>query len=119
MSPGQDARDGARSASQGGLKDGARKIGRESEGGHCLPPTLTVAKGHPEEAANPGFGPTRKRLLCPKVEQEDTEQEEGERVSHPEKRARISTGENFLYMPRHLPHATPVFLSSSAFCASL
>ena len=68
-------------------------MGRESEGGHCKPPTLTVAKGHLEEEASLGFGPTRKRLLCPKVEPEDTE--EGERVSHPEKRARISMGENF------------------------
>ncbi|XP_067460092.1 BCL-6 corepressor isoform X2 [Thunnus thynnus] len=93
LSPGQGARDRARSASQGGLKDGARKVGRESEGAYCTPPTLTVGKGHPEEAASPGFGPTRKRLLCPKVEHEDTEQEEGERVSHPEKRARISLDE--------------------------
>ncbi|KAM7407135.1 hypothetical protein PAMA_003053 [Pampus argenteus] len=97
LTPGLGARDEARStscSSQGGLKDGARKVVRESEGGHCVPPTLTVAKlCHPEEVTSIGFGPTRKRLLCPKVEQEDAEQEEGERLSHPEKRARIATDE--------------------------
>ncbi|GLD71605.1 BCL-6 corepressor isoform X1 [Lates japonicus] len=93
LSPGQGARDGARSASQGGPKDGTKKVMRESEGGHCVPPTLTPAKGYPEENASPGFGPTRKRPLFTKAEQEDTEREEGERVSHPEKRPKISTDE--------------------------
>lgn len=90
------ARDGARGASQGGLKDGARKVMRECEGGHCVPPILTHAKGYPVEKVSPGFGPTRKRPLCPKAEQEETEGEDGERVSHPEKRARICIGKKFL-----------------------
>ncbi|KAI3356391.1 hypothetical protein L3Q82_017619 [Scortum barcoo] len=88
LSPGHGARDGARGASEGGPKDGARKAIRESEGGHCVPPTLTPIKGYPEEKVNPGYGPTRKRQLCLKTEPEDTE--EGERLSHPEKRAKIS-----------------------------
>ncbi|XP_035532221.1 BCL-6 corepressor [Morone saxatilis] len=93
-SPGHGARDGARGASQGGLKDGARKVMRECEGGHCVPPPiLTPAKGYPEEKVSPGFGPSRKRQLGSKGEQEDTEREEGERVSHPEKRSRISMDE--------------------------
>ncbi len=85
---------------------------RESEGGHCVPPILTPAKGYLEEKVTPGFGLTRKRPLGLKAEQEDTEREEGERVSHPEKRARISMGENFLNMPHH-PHATSIFLKST------
>nr|XP_046259763.1 BCL-6 corepressor isoform X2 [Scatophagus argus] len=92
-SQGHGARDGARNASHGGLKDGARKAMRECEGGHCVPPILTPAKGYNGEKVSPGFGPTRKRLLCPRAEQEDMEREDGERVSHPEKRARISTDE--------------------------
>lgn len=111
LSPGHGARDGARGASQGGLKDGARKLMRECDGGHCGPPILTQTKGYPGERFGPGFGPTRKRPFCPKAEQEETEREDGERVSHPEKRARISTGENFLNMPRHT-NATYVFLKS-------
>ncbi|XP_034741921.1 BCL-6 corepressor [Etheostoma cragini] len=94
LSPGHGAREGAIGASQGGLNDGARKVKRESEGGHCLPPTLTPAKGYIEEKASSGFGPTRKRQLCLKAEKEDTEWEEGERLSHPEKRAKISTDES-------------------------
>ncbi|XP_074514893.1 BCL-6 corepressor isoform X2 [Sebastes fasciatus] len=90
LSPGHGAREGARGPCQGGLNDGARKVKRESEGGYCLPPTLTPAQGYPEEKASPGFGPSRKRL---KAEQEDTEWEEEERVFHPEKRVKISTDE--------------------------
>uniref|UniRef100_A0A3B4YPV4 BCL6 corepressor n=1 Tax=Seriola lalandi dorsalis TaxID=1841481 RepID=A0A3B4YPV4_SERLL len=63
------------SASQGGLKDGTKKVLRESEGGHCLPPILTP-------------------------------REEGERVSHPEKRPKISTGENFSYISHTLPYSS-------------
>ncbi|XP_071334730.1 BCL-6 corepressor isoform X1 [Trachinotus anak] len=93
LSPRQGARDGVRSASQGGLKDGTKKVMRESEGSHCLPPTLTPAKGYLEEKASPGFAPTRKRPLCIKGEQEDVERVEGERVLLPEKRPKISTDE--------------------------
>lgn len=67
---------------------------RESEGDYCVPPTLKPAKGYTEENASPGFGPTRKRQLCPKAEQDDTDREEVDRLSHPEKRAKLS-GENF------------------------
>lgn len=84
---------------------------RECDGGPCGPPILTQTKGYPGERVGPGFGPTRKRPLCPKAEQEETEREDVERVSLPEKRARISTGENFLNMPRH-PNATYIFLKS-------
>ncbi|KAA8587948.1 hypothetical protein FQN60_001142, partial [Etheostoma spectabile] len=94
LSPGHGAREGAIGASQGGLNDGARKVKRESEGGNCLPPTLTPAKGYLEEKASSVFGPTRKRQLGVKVEKEDIEWEEGERLSHPEKRAKISTDES-------------------------
>lgn len=111
LSPGHGARDGGRGASHGGPKDGARKV-IESEGGHCVPPTLTPAKGYPEERACHGFGPTRKRPLGLKTDQDDTEREEGERVSHQEKRAKISTGENFLNMPCH-SYGTSIFLKSS------
>lgn len=108
LSPGH----GARGASEGGLKDGARKAIRESEGGHCVPPTLTPVKGYPEEKVGSGFGPTRKRQLCLKAEPEDTE--EGERLSYPEKRAKI-LGENFLNMLRH-PHIyTPTSLQFCPF----
>ncbi|XP_035030950.1 BCL-6 corepressor isoform X1 [Hippoglossus stenolepis] len=77
----------------GGLKDGTKKFVREHEGGHCLPPTLTPVKGYTEEKASPGFGPTRKRPLFIKTEQDDTERDEGERLFHPEKRPRICTDE--------------------------
>lgn len=97
LSPGHGAREGVRSGIQG-LKDGTRKGMRESEGDHCAPPTLTPAKGYHEEKACPGFGPTRKRPLGLKAEQEDTEREEGDVVSHPEKRAKFSTGKNFMSM---------------------
>lgn len=96
LSQGQLARDGVRSESQGALKDGTRKGTRESEGGHCVPPSLTPAKGYPEEKGSSDFGSTRKRPLGPMTEQEDMEREEGGRVSHPEKRAKISGGENFI-----------------------
>ncbi|KAM4558559.1 BCL-6 corepressor isoform 2-T2 [Odontesthes bonariensis] len=86
LSPGHGTQD---EAHQGGLKDGARK--RESEEGLCVPPTLTLSKGFLEEKACPGFGPARKRPVVLKAEQEDTQ--EGERVSHPEKRAKLSTDE--------------------------
>ncbi|KAM6934143.1 LOW QUALITY PROTEIN: BCL-6 corepressor [Xenentodon cancila] len=89
-SPGHGANDGARCVGQGGLKDGARKPMRGSEDGLCLTPTLTPSRGFLEDKGNPGFGPARKRPLL-KAEQEDTE--EGERVSHPEKRSRLSLDE--------------------------
>ncbi|XP_038576843.1 BCL-6 corepressor isoform X1 [Micropterus salmoides] len=89
LSPGHGAQDGTRGASEG-LKDRARKVMRESEGDYCVPPTLKPAKGYTEENASPGFGPTRKRQLCPKAEQDDTDREEVDRLSHPEKRAKLS-----------------------------
>lgn len=122
LSQGQGARDGVQSGGQGALKDGTRKGTRESEGGHCVPPTLTPAKGYPEEkVSSGGFGLTRKRPFGLKAEQEDMEREEGERLSHPEKRAKISAGESFINTP--LPFSSndspPHPLSSSAFCASV
>ncbi|XP_029314893.1 BCL-6 corepressor isoform X2 [Cottoperca gobio] len=93
LSPGHRALEVARGASQGELNDGTRKVKRESEGGHCLPPILTPAKGYPEEKVSPGFGLARKRQLGLKAEPEDSEWEEGDRVFHPEKRAKISTDE--------------------------
>lgn len=93
LSPGHGARDKSRGACQAGLNDVAKKVKREPEGGHCLPPVLTPAKAYPEEKVGLGFGPNRKRQLCLKTEQEDTEWEDVERVSHPEKRAKISTDE--------------------------
>ncbi|KAG7238853.1 hypothetical protein INR49_030397 [Caranx melampygus] len=94
LSPRQGARDGARGVGQGGLKDGTKKAMREPEGVHCLPPTLTPAKGYPEEKSCLGFSPTRKRPLCIKAEQEDTDREDGDRLSHPEKRPKLSTDEH-------------------------
>lgn len=71
---------------------------RDSEDGLCVPPTLTLSKGFLEEKVSPGFGPTRKRPLIIKAEQEDAQ--DGERVvSHAEKRARLSTGEDLLNRP--------------------
>ncbi|XP_051815114.1 BCL-6 corepressor isoform X3 [Acanthochromis polyacanthus] len=93
LSPAHGAQDGARGASQGGQKDGARKALRESDENHCMPPTLTLSKGYPEEMLGPGFGPTRKRPLCLKTEQEDSEREGGDRVSLPEKRSKLSADE--------------------------
>uniref|UniRef100_A0A672HGH4 BCL6 corepressor n=1 Tax=Salarias fasciatus TaxID=181472 RepID=A0A672HGH4_SALFA len=90
LSPGHGAQDGARGAGQGGLKDGARKATRESEG-HCLPPTLTPSKGYSEERGSPGFGPARKRPLGSRAGEEDAEKEDGEWASQPEKRAKLST----------------------------
>ncbi|KAM9851218.1 BCL-6 corepressor [Aulostomus maculatus] len=94
LSAGQGARDGARNASHGGLRDTARKVGTDAEGSHCGPPTLTAAKGHPDETASLDFGPSRKRPLCPKLEQDDEDQDKGERLSQPEKRAKISMDEH-------------------------
>ncbi|KAM3836008.1 BCL-6 corepressor-like, partial [Diretmus argenteus] len=96
LSSGQGAGDGARNVGQGGLRDGARKVVREAEGGHCAPPTLALAIGHLQEKAGSGSGPTRKRPLVPKPaeeEEEEEDREEGDRVSHPEKRAKIYTDE--------------------------
>lgn len=93
LSPGHGAQDGARGASQGGLKDGARKVVRECDGGQCGPPILTQTKAYPGDKVGPGFGAPRKRPLCLKAEPEEAEREDGERLSHPEKRARISSGE--------------------------
>lgn len=82
-----------------------------------MPPILTPAKGFPEEKHSPGFGASRKRQLCLKAEREDSEWEEAERVFHPEKRARISTGETFFNMQRQTHFHLPPFFSS-AFRAS-
>lgn len=76
---------GARSTTQGGLKDGARKV-KECEGGQCAPSILAQTKGYHGEKVISSFEASRKRLL-------GHEQEETERASHPEKRARISAGE--------------------------
>ncbi|KAF7215502.1 BCL-6 corepressor isoform X1 [Nothobranchius furzeri] len=73
-------------------QDGARKAMRESEEGLCMPPTLTLSKGFLEEKVSPGFGPTRKRPLIVKAEQEESQ--DGDRQSHPEKRAKLSAGEH-------------------------
>lgn len=83
MSPGHLAQDGARKAAT-----------RESEEGLCMPPTLTPSKEFLEEKVGLGFGAARKRPLI-KEEQDDSE--EGER----EKRAKLSTGENFRNVPPH------------------
>lgn len=72
---------------------------REPEESHCMPPTLTPSKGYAEEKDGSGFGVTRKRPLGPKVEPEDYEREE----YHPEKRAKLSIGENF---PKHASSPT-------------
>lgn len=93
LSPAHGAQDGARGVSQGGLKDVARKALRESEENYCMPPTLTPSKGYPEEKVSLGFGSTRKRPFCLKTEPEDSVREEEERVSLPEKRAKLSTDE--------------------------
>ncbi|KAL6101149.1 bcor [Pungitius sinensis] len=86
MSPGHGA-------GQAGLTDGARQVKREPDRGNCFPPTLTPARGYAEERDSPVFGANRKRQLGFKAEQEDAEWEEGDRVSHPEKRAKLSTDE--------------------------
>ncbi|KAM9342767.1 BCL-6 corepressor [Pholidichthys leucotaenia] len=93
LSPGHGSQNGARSASQGTLKDGVRKATKELEEGHCVPPTLTPSKGYSEEKASPGFGASRKRPVGPKVEEEDLGREDMDRVSHPEKRARLCADE--------------------------
>lgn len=69
---------GARSTGQGGPKDGA---------------ILAQTKGYHGEKVISSFEASRKRLLSPE-EQEETARDDRERVSHPEKRARISAGEN-------------------------
>lgn len=81
---------GARSTTQGGLKDGARKV-KECEGGQCAPSILAQTKGYHGEKVISSFEASRKRLLG--HDQEETERDDRERVSHPEKRARISAGE--------------------------
>lgn len=81
---------GARSTTQGGLKDGARKL-KECEGGQCAPSILAQAKGYHGEKVISSFEASRKRLLG--HEQEEAEREDRERASQPEKRARISAGE--------------------------
>ncbi|XP_060909237.1 BCL-6 corepressor isoform X1 [Labrus mixtus] len=92
LSPVRGDRDGGRNGGQVVHRDGARNGMRECEGGgHCLPPTLTPAKGYHEEKFNPGFGPNRKRPL--KTEQDDAERDEEERLFHPEKRAKIYADE--------------------------
>lgn len=91
---------GARSTSQGGLKDGARKV-KECEGGQCVPSILVQTKGYHGEKVISSFEASRKRLLDP-LEQEDTERDDRERVSHPEKRARISAGEKHVISPQSL-----------------
>lgn len=75
----------------------------ECEGGHSLPPILAQTKGYLGEKVVPAFGPSRKRLLCPKTEQDETESDDCERLSHPEKRARISTGEDVLTYRSYFP----------------
>ncbi|XP_028291081.1 BCL-6 corepressor isoform X2 [Gouania willdenowi] len=74
------------SPGQARLKDGVRKVIRDSEG-HCLPPTLTPSKGYAEEQVCPGFGILRKRFL------EDSEGEDLQRESLPEKRAKPALDE--------------------------
>lgn len=82
---------GARSTSQGGLKDGARKV-KECDGGQCVPSVLAQTK------VISSFEASRKRLLDP-LEQEESGRDDRERVSHPEKRARISAGEKNVTSP--------------------
>lgn len=106
LSPIQVNHDANRSTSHCGVKDANRKLTKDSEE-HSVPPILTSANVHPEES----FAPARKR---PKTEPGD--RDEVERVCHPEKKAKISTGMNFLDAPHHL-HAILVFLCSSAFYA--
>lgn len=65
-------------------------LGLDSE---RVPPT-SAARESPEEALGHDFGAGRKRLCVLKVEQ-DSEQEEDEMTFHPQKRARMSAGENF------------------------
>lgn len=88
---------GARSTTQGGLKDGARKV-KECEGGQCAPSILAQAKGYHGEKVISSFEASRKRLLG--HEQEETERDDRER--HPEKRARISAGEENLISHKSL-----------------
>ena len=91
----------ARSAGQGGPKDGARKV-KECEGGQCLPSILAQTKGYHGEKVISSFEASRKRLLSP-LEQEETARDDRERVSQPEKRARICAGEShFIFFPLNL-----------------
>lgn len=83
---------GARSTSQGGARDGARKV-KECEGGQYVASVLAQTKGYHGEKVISSFEASRKRLLSP---QEEEERDERERLAHPEKRARISAGENFI-----------------------
>ncbi|XP_055004544.1 BCL-6 corepressor isoform X3 [Boleophthalmus pectinirostris] len=82
LSPGQANHDPARSANVFGLKDVNKKVTKDSEG-HCIPPTLTLAKAHTEER----FGTARKR---PKTDSEDRDRDEAERRCHGEKKPKIS-----------------------------
>lgn len=56
-----------------------------------MPSILAQAKGYHGEKVISSFEASRKRLLG--QEQEETERDDRERGSHPEKRARISAGE--------------------------
>lgn len=93
LSPVQGPLDGSRTTSHGGLKDGVKRPGKESDGGHCMPPILTPVKPYADEKSTPGFGPLRKRSNV-KAEPEIAEKEEAERSFHPEKRPKICMGEN-------------------------
>lgn len=74
-----------------------------------MPPTLTPSKEFLEEKVGLGFGAARKRPLI-KEEQDDSE--EGER----EKRAKLSTGENFRNVPSHSHFHLPLLFIS--FCCN-
>uniref|UniRef100_A0A3P8VFC5 BCL6 corepressor n=1 Tax=Cynoglossus semilaevis TaxID=244447 RepID=A0A3P8VFC5_CYNSE len=92
LSPVQGPLDGSRTTSHGGLKDGVKRPGKESDGGHCMPPILTPVKPYADEKSTPGFGPLRKRSNV-KAEPEIAEKEEAERSFHPEKRPKICMDE--------------------------
>lgn len=80
-----------------------------------MPPTLTLSKGFLEDkVCSPGFGPARKRPLVVKAELEDAQ--DGERASHAEKRAKLSTGEDLLNTPSSILHFV---FSSHLSCSTL
>lgn len=58
-----------------------------------MPSILAQTKAYHGEKVISSFEASRKRLLSPQ-EQEETARDDRERLSHPEKRARISAGEN-------------------------
>lgn len=61
-----------------------------------MPSILAQTKGYHGEKVIASFEASRKRLLSPQ-EPEETVRDDKERVSHPEKRARVSAGEkNFI-----------------------